>query len=198
MEGWVETTYHSANKSKCINRIKPWGRNHWQGLFDPLAVRRAISGGDEPTIRDVTEFYLSRDPTNRDPISLYRWNLLYIPESRWFLAVLSGKAKLADIDHFDKVRVNRNNIMEALTEDNGTTTAEGEESDISKVEVRAIFNEGLEDFFEDQLKRVVYVLWSPCVPPLTFRFPQPHLINKIKAELALAAEEQAAMQAVEE
>ena len=124
----------------------------------PLAICRAISGGDEPTIRDLTEFYLSRDPTNPDTISLYRRNLLYIPELRWFLVVPPGKAKLADIDHFDKVRVNHDNIMEALTEDDGTTTAEGEESNISEVEVRAIFDEGLEDFFEDQLKQVVRVL----------------------------------------
>ena len=180
--------------------LNPILQRYLQGIPDAYtpSVRRAISGGDEPTIRDVTKFYLSRDPTDPDAVSLYRRNLLYIPESRWFLAVLSGKVKVADIDHFDKVRVNHDNIMEALAEDDGTTTAEGEESNISEVEVRAIFDEGLEDFFEDQLKRVVCVLWSPRVQPLTFRFPQPDLVDEIKAELALAAEEQAAMQAVEE
>jgi len=47
--------------------------------------------------------------------------------------------------------------MEELSGDDATTTAEGEESLINEVEVRTIFNKGLEGFFKAQLKLVVRI-----------------------------------------
>jgi len=150
----------SAIRFKVLNPIL---QRYLQGVHDGYtpSVRAAISGGVEPTLRDVSMFYLSKDPVDPDAVSLYRRNLLYIPESRWHLGVLLGNAILENIRYYDKFRINHDNIMEELSQDDATTTASGEESTINEVEVRSIFDEGLEDFFTDQLERVVRVLQPP-------------------------------------
>ena len=78
-----------------------------------------------------------------------------------------GKAELKSVAHFDKVRVNHDNIMEYLAEDESSTTVSGQDSFLNEVEIRAIFNEGLEDAFEDLLnKPEVVCILTPLVPPL--------------------------------
>jgi len=122
------------------------------------SIRSAISGDDEPSIREATEFYLSKDPVDLDATFQFRRNLVYIPESRWYLAILLEVANVDSVGHFDKVRVNHDNIMEELAQDEDASTDTDEVSFFNEPEVRAILNEGLEGFFGEQLEQVVRTL----------------------------------------
>ena len=155
-----------AIHSKVFNPILQWYLRGVPDRYTP-AITAAISGEDEPTIHDVSSFYLAKDPVDPNYASTYSQNLLYIPESRWYLAVLMGKAELKSVANFDKVRVNHDNIMEYLAEDNSSTTVSGLDSYLNEVEIRAIFDEGLEDAFEGHLgKHEVVRILTPLVPPL--------------------------------
>ena len=173
--------------------LNPILQRYFRGVPDGYtpSVRSAISGSDAPTIRDVTLFYLGEDPCDPDLISAYHRNLLYIPESRWYLAVIFGIAHLDSVEHFEKVRVNHDNIMEELALEGATDTADGDESKLNKVEVCAILDEGLEDFFEDQLNRVVHIPLAPCCTrPLTLLLLQPEIVEQVKAQMAEEALEE--------
>ena len=154
---WNRTRNFAGIRFRVLNPIL---QRYLRGVPDAYTpvVCAAISGADAPTIREVTEFYLSKDPVDLTAVSLYHRNLLYIPKSRWHLTILMGKADLKDASHFDKVRINHDNIMEALAADDGSSTTPGEESELVKVEVRAIFDEGLQYLFRVQLRRVVRIL----------------------------------------
>ena len=172
--------------------LNPVLQRYFRGVPDGYtpSVRSAISGSDRPTIRDVTMFYLAVDPCDPDLVPCYRRNLLYIPESRWHLAVILGIARLDSVEHFDRVRVNHDNIMEELALEGATDTADGEESKLNEVEVRAILDEGLEDFFKDQLNRVVHIPLAPCcTQPLTLCLLQLEIVEQVKAQRAEEAEQ---------
>ena len=55
-------------------------------------VERAVAqGGEEPTIKQVTKFYLKCDPTDHQWIRAYCRNLLYVPEARWHIRVMMNE-----------------------------------------------------------------------------------------------------------
>lgn len=141
------------------------------------AIRRAIAGGDSmPTIADATRFYLEEDPVDPAHISFYRRNLIYIPESRWYLGILMGKTSVESAADFNKVRANHDNVMEAAQEDDddddddgsgGNSNNDEEPSPFNEVEVQTIVSEGLEEFFEGELSGLVCTLRSSRLPSLT-------------------------------
>ena len=187
---WKKLGKPSDIRFKTLNPVL---QRYFRGVPDGYtpSVRSTISGRDHPTIHDVTIFYLGEDPRDPDLVSCYRRNLLYIPESRWYLAVILGIAYLDSVQHFDRVRVNHDNIMEELALEGGSDTADGEESKLNEVEVRAILDEGLEDFFEDQLNRVVHIPLVPCcTQPLTLWLLQLEIVEQVKAQLAEEAEDE--------
>ena len=78
-----------------------------------------------------------------------------------------------------RVRVNHDNVMEELALEGGSDTADREESKLNEVEVHAILDKGLEDFFEDQLNWVVHIPLAPCcTQPLTLRLCSSKSSNK--------------------
>ena len=142
--------------------------------YTPL-VRSAIAGGaGEPTITDATGFYLARDPLDPKYIPFYRRNLLYIAESRWYLGILLQKFSVESVVDFNRVRVNYDNAMENISEPDTVVSEEEEEEEgeeeeeeednvespceLDDVAVQTIMNEGLEDFFADELAKVVCAL----------------------------------------
>ena len=134
------------------------------GLYDGYTpcVRAGVSSTAEgPSIQDATSFYLRADPTDPRWIPSYCHNLLYIPESRWHLGVLMGVAASdeAAIEHYNKVKENHDKIMESLRT-NGVEKDKDDVRLLSLAEVRAIISEGIEDFFYEELRRVVSGLSS--------------------------------------
>jgi hypothetical protein len=163
-------------RSKVLNPIL---QRYLRGVPDSYtpSIRAAISGDDEPTIADATKFYLAKDPV--DPVYLphYRRNLLYIVESRWYLGILLGEMDLKSKLDFNRIRVHHDNIMEALADEDDTdsdstsqdkddadTSSEDDDEEtpaaLNEVEVRTIFDEGLEGCFADELEAVVRAIPS--------------------------------------
>lgn len=167
----------SGIRFRVLNHIL---QRYYRGIPDSYTpvVCGAIAGPREPTIRDVTCFYLLKDPVDLKLIPHYCRNLLFNPESRWFLAVLYGKVHVKDVGHFNKVRVNHDNVMEVLRDEDESETMFGEQSFLREVEVRAIFDEGLEEYFEAYLKEVVRNFRLPNIPPLTLQFRSLNLLRR--------------------
>lgn len=72
---------------------------------------------EELTIRMVTEFCLSKDPTNSGFIPTYHCNLIYIPEVRWHLGVIMERKSIGGSLAYNGVRIDYNLIMQTLLED---------------------------------------------------------------------------------
>jgi hypothetical protein len=105
------------------------------------------------TIRDATEFYLSVDPTDPQWISVYRRNLISVPEMRWHLGVVMGKIRLGDGHRYDDIRASHDVLMSKLQEEE----SDDEDPDtasprMNAVEVQLIVDDGLEDYFAEELK----------------------------------------------
>ena len=151
----------SANfRSKVLTPIL---QRQLQGVPDSYTptVRTSISAeaDGEPTITDVTKFYLNDDPVDPGFIPTYRRSLLHISEARWHLSIVAGVAEMAPTPdakhHYAKVRRNHDAIMAAISAEGFDGFDELGVPLLKSVEVKAIFDEGLQDFFEDELKHVV-------------------------------------------
>jgi len=106
----------------------------------------------------VTRFYLQDDPTDPIFIQTYRRNLLYIPNPRWHLGVVMGKeygSSQAAIDHYKKVMDNHYVIMLDLEMEGHKRYDNNNIPLLSYVEIKCIIDEGLEDFFKEELQNVV-------------------------------------------
>ena len=145
-------------RSKVLTPILQRQRVGLHDTYTPY-VRAGINSQDhELTIEDVTKFYLQTDPTDPDQIISYRRNLLYLPDSRWHLGVLLGVAAGsadAAADHYTRVRDNHDKIMKSLQEEGYGEPDDGGVPPLSRTEVEAIIDEGLEDFFDEELQLVV-------------------------------------------
>lgn len=148
--------------------LNPILQRYLRGVPDSYtpSIRAAISGDEEPTIRDVTAFYLARDPIDIDNVETYIRNLLYIPESRWYYGVLRGNAPLKDIGHFNKIRANHDKLMGGLAENDEPTTKSDEVARLTELEVEVIYDEQLEDLFAKMLENYqVHTLYPPIHRP---------------------------------
>jgi len=151
--------------------LNPILQRYRQGVPDAYApaVSDAISGDGRPTINEATQFYLAVDPVDSARSSEYRRNLVYIPEARWYLRVLLGKANLRSARSYNAVLANHEKIMAALAEEDSAVTADSQVSHLNAVEVQAILEEDLEDFFEAQFKLVVRAFRPSHGSPLTWQ-----------------------------
>ena len=114
--------------------------------------------GKELSILDVTRFYLQDDPTDPIFIQTYRRNLLYLPNPRWHLGVVMGKeygSSQAAIDHYKKVMDNHYAIMLDLEMEGHKRYDNNNIPLLSYVKIKCIIDEGLEDFFKEELQNVV-------------------------------------------
>jgi len=146
--------------------LNPILQRYRQGVPDGYtpAVCDAISADGRPTITEATIFYLEEDPLSLLFVSSYRRNLIYIPESRWFLRVLLQKANLLSKTSYNFVRANHVKIVAALAKEDDTVTEDGEDSHFTEVEIKAILQEGLDEFFKHELS------WTVCVLSLLRMF----------------------------
>jgi hypothetical protein len=75
-----------------------------KGVHDAYApsIKRAIAQSDEdPTIAQVTRFYLGNDPLDPRCIPCYRRNIIYSREALWHLAIITGKMKFDSAKDFE-------------------------------------------------------------------------------------------------
>lgn len=173
--------------------LTPILQRQLSGLPDAYTptVRAAVSTivGEEPTIEDVTRFYLDDDPVDPAFIASYRRGLLHVPEPRWHLALVAGVASMTptqdSIDHYAKVRRNHDEIMEAIT-----AMQEFKEYDevglplLTHTEVKAILDEGLETFFEHELNYVVrYTLPPSSTLTSLMSHTQPETVASVRKEM---------------
>jgi hypothetical protein len=109
------------------------------------------------TILDVTKFYLGVDPADPKFIRSYRRNLLYIPEARWHLGLMSGEIPGSEqaILRYNKVSVNHDAIMKSLLVGCRTEVDKNNIPLLNHVEIKTILDEGLEDFFAEEMQSVV-------------------------------------------
>jgi len=162
----------SLFRSTVLNPILQRQMRGVPDVYTP-SVCAAISGDDEPTIADVTTFYLGKDPVDDACLSIFHRNLLYVPQSRWFLAVLLEVTARDDIEHYNKVLVNHDKLMEALALNDDADTNSSEESSLTLAELEVILDEGLVDYFEGLIDTAVRTVYPSCPPFLTLRCPQP-------------------------
>jgi hypothetical protein len=174
----VYTGPNSDFRSKVLNPIL---QRYLRGIPDNYtpAICTAISGDKktEPTIGQVTTFYLALDPTDPTFIHDYRRNLIYLTEPRWYLGILLGNYSIKDVSHFNRIQNHHDKVMVALrravkrTERtkkfNKVQTPPPEESDydsplepprvprFSKPEIEVIVDEHLEGWFKKELNEVV-------------------------------------------
>lgn len=121
-------------------------------------LMKEIRTQGEPTIRDATRLYLEVDPTNPIFIRSYRRNLLFLPEPRWHLGiVMRGLASSGQeaVDQINKVRVNHDIIEDNVKVEGRKDVDKNGVYLLNEVEIKAIIDEGLEDFFQEELQQVV-------------------------------------------
>jgi len=120
-------------------------------------IQRAVCGANAPggrvTIEGATQFYLTVDPTNPRCIPSYRRNLIYIREARWHLALQLGLIDIALYRHFNWFLDHHDLVMSKLQPRPPSRTVPA----FSLEEVEVIVLEGLQDWFEPELCRVVSV-----------------------------------------
>jgi hypothetical protein len=134
-----------------------------KGVSDAYApsIAKAINPPDgEPTISQVTTFYLGNDPL--DPISIpsFRRNLVYIREARWHLGILMKKVSVKSVEEFERSLHHQDVIAQGLKGSPRPPTRGI--PPFNEIEVAAIVEEGIEDFFERELLLTVrHIVQSP-------------------------------------
>ena len=121
------------------------------------------------TITKATLFYLVQDPLNPSHSPDYHWNLIYTPEPRWYLWALLEKANIERAQSYNMVTANHQKISTALAKEGNTVTNDGQFSHFNEVEVQAILEEGLEDFFQFELSWTIHALYPSHASSLTFQ-----------------------------
>ncbi|KAF9646685.1 hypothetical protein BDM02DRAFT_3188657 [Thelephora ganbajun] len=117
------------------------------------SIQSAISLHDgEPTISQVTAFYLGNDPLDPRCIPSYRRNLLYTREAMWHLAVLMGMASRESRKDFSSSLDVHDMIMGGLTVIPCQVT-QGIPL-FNELDVLAIVTLEIEAFFDRELKHV--------------------------------------------
>lgn len=118
------------------------------------AIRAAIAPTkDLPTIKDVTDFYLGRDPLDPRYIRVYRRNIIYSREALWHLAILKRTISVESREDYADFLEVHDLIMENLR-DEKPYKGPGIPP-FSDFEVGVIVRLHLEGFFKRELSRVV-------------------------------------------
>jgi len=147
--------------------LTPVLQRQLRGLPDvytkPLRDYMATKPDGRVTIADATRFYLGIDPLDARCIPSYRRNLIYVRDARWHLAIVLGQATLNSVQLFEETLVIQDIIMVALKPPPADDTGKGRGSipKFNITEVVSIVSEGLQDYFEAELKLVV----RPDIPP---------------------------------
>ena len=121
-----------------------------------------------PTIGAVTKLYLGIDPLDPRYINSYRHNLVYIREARWHLAIILGKADGKSEEDFIITLKHHDCIQQKMK--TSPRPEGGEFPRWNDVEVAAVVEEELDDWFEAELERVVSTISAFALQPLIFFF----------------------------
>ena len=170
-----ELDSYKGEESKFRSKVfTPVLQRQLKGVPDAYApaIRRAIAPRNAtPTISQVTTFYLGNDPLDPKCIPVYRRNILYSRPVMWHLTVLMGKVSVSDTDAFNDSLECEDLIMEGLRE---TPRSSGRGIPLlNVVEVAAIFGAELDEFFDDELRRMVCIYSPSIVKTIDHPFPQP-------------------------
>ena len=113
------------------------------------------------SFQDVTDFYLKVDPVDPIYIISYRRNLLYQPDARWHLGVLM-KGGIEDeeeaAEYYNMVRENHDKVLASIGDDSRGGVDSRGVSLLNAVEINVIIDEGIEEFFQEELDAVVRYL----------------------------------------
>ena len=162
--------------------LTPILQRHLQGVSDCYApsVRHAIAPStNQPTLEQVTKFYLSWDPLDPAWIPSYRRSAVYMTEVRWHLAVVMGveceeisgtyHRFLADQDHImAALETNPHDDMQGAGDE--VATVEEAIPEFTEAEVEILVNEGIDDFFAEEMDRVVCSSHLSRVSPLILQY----------------------------
>ena len=115
------------------------------------------------TIGEATRFYLGCDLTDPELIPEYRINLVNIVEAMWHLAIVMGVIQENSQRAYDSFRTQYDQLMEWLRTVRGVEGWESEDAameiendpDLNAAEVAMILACKVEEFFDEELKRVV-------------------------------------------
>ena len=105
------------------------------------------------TISDATAFYLGCDPLDPSYIPMYRRNILYSRAARWHLSVEMNNFQIEDKTHFNSTLVNQDYLLAHYKE----PKSDGGIPPFTFPEVLVIYYEEIENFFAEELARVVSV-----------------------------------------
>jgi hypothetical protein len=181
----LEPLPEDANPNWRSKVLTPILQRQLQGIPDPYApaIHTAISncsrdddddvyedGEDEDandvvTISDATKFYLGTDPLDPSNLPTFRRNLVYIREVRWYLQMLFENGNLlSDRKCFDRSINNQDYLINTVDDDEIDEDEEEDEEEeddgvplLSSAEASTIYFEHLEEFFKEELERVVSV-----------------------------------------
>ena len=128
------------------------------GVHD--AYRPSVSdavgcGSRNPTIGQVTEFYLTVDPTDAALIGSYRYNAVFIPEVRWHLGIVVGIFRLGDSSSYNRIKEHHDDLMAVLRAESEEDVDSNQVPLFSEAMVKVVIDEGLDLFFGSELGRVV-------------------------------------------
>jgi hypothetical protein len=142
--------------------------------YGPSVAVAVVQGSRDPTIAEVTDFYLAMDLMNPRWIPNFRRNLIHIPEAHWHLGIVLGVHRIGEHRVYNSVHRNQDKLtkhFQALVKANGPPTPnpfnkanpdkESQLVDVddfppySQAEVNVITDERIEGFFTVELSRVV-------------------------------------------
>jgi hypothetical protein len=130
-------------RSKVLTPILQRQLNGTDDGYSPSVPFGIPKEGKVLTIEDVTKFYLQVDPTN--PIFIHLGAVM---------GATDGSTQVA-IDHYNMVLSNHSKIMRDLEVGGFGRRDDKHVPLLSRIEVRCIIDEGLEEFFNEELMKVV-------------------------------------------
>ena len=172
MFGEELSSYHGSEADFRSKVLTPVLQRQLRGVPDTYApaIRHAITQNPkkQPTISQVTSFYLGNDPLDPQCIPSYRRNMVYIREMMWHLGILLGQVNVKDVSEFNRYICNNDLIVESLQ---GTRLlAPRGIPKLNEMEVAAIYVNGMEGFFAKELDKVV-LIFSPSLPQPSNQHP---------------------------
>lgn len=148
--------YNGLDKDFRSKVLTPVLVRHMRGIPDVYAptIRRAIKHGPgDPTLNEITKFYLGFDPLSPQAIYSYRRNLLLIREARWHLAVVMGKIAPSSRSKYNFTLASQDKIVEYFQ--TNQRPPGNPIPPLTEMEISVLLMEGIEGFFGPELAKVV-------------------------------------------
>ena len=123
-----------------------------------VSVRRAVArGDDDPTIAQATEFYLHEDPTDPGLIPAYRFNMVFVPEMRWHLAIVSDVVELGSFDSYIKIRCTNQDALITEIKESALYLPRRRLPIFEEAMIKVLEVEKIDTFFRDEIEHAVRI-----------------------------------------